>query len=155
MGRRRAALVGELGSELGALLAASRAVMAASAARFHPDLQPAAYQVAAALARHGPSKTGHLAETLGMDKSAVSRLAKSLIEQRLVEAAADPDDGRGTVYRLTDAGSRRLQAADAVKTEAFLARLAHWDAAELAQLVGLLRKFNRPCSAAERARGNR
>lgn len=143
MGRRHAALVGELGDELSALLAASRAVMAASAARFHPDLQPAAYQLAAALARHGPSKAGRLAELLGMDKSAVSRLAKSLSEHRLVKAMADPDDGRGTVYRLTDAGDRRLQAADAIKAEMFLARLAHWDDAELAQLVALLGKFNR------------
>ncbi|QNH22123.1 MarR family protein [Xanthomonas sp. GW] len=143
MGRRHVALVGELGSELSALLAASRAVMAAAATRFHPDLQPAAYQVAAALARHGPTKAGRLAEMLGMDKSAVSRLAKSLSARRLVEAVVDPDDGRGTVYRLTDAGDRRLQAADTVKSEAFLARVEHWSDVELAQLVGLLEKFNR------------
>jgi DNA-binding MarR family transcriptional regulator len=132
-----------LGAELNALLAAWRTVMAASAARFHPDLQPAAFQIAVTLSSRGPAKAGRLAALLGMDKSAVSRLAKSLCDNALAVASADCDDGRATVYSLTDEGIERLQAANAIKSEAYLSRLEGWNAAELSQFANLLKKFNR------------
>jgi DNA-binding MarR family transcriptional regulator len=143
MSKTRTELVTELGSELNALLVASRAVMAASAVRFHPDLQPAAYQLAATLARRGSTKAGRLAERLGMDKSAVSRLAKSLCDNGLAHASTDPDDGRAMVYSLTAAGRNGIQAANAVKSDAFFSRVDGWSNAEIARFIGLLRKFNR------------
>ncbi|WP_204854009.1 MULTISPECIES: MarR family winged helix-turn-helix transcriptional regulator [Rhizobium] len=143
MSKTRTELATELGSELNALLVASRTVMAASAARFHPDLQPAAYQLAAMLASQGPTKAGGLADRLGMDKSAVSRLAKSLCDNGLAHASTDPDDGRAIVYSLTDAGRNGIQAASAVKSDAFFSRMDGWSDAELTLFIGLLRKFNR------------
>ena len=143
MSKRRAELATELGSELNALLVASRTVTAASAARFHPDLQPAAYQLAAMLAGQGSTKAGRLAERLAMDKSAVSRLAKSLCDNGLAHASTDPDDGRSIVYSLTDAGRNGIQAANAVKSDAFFSRTDGWSDAELTLFIGLLRKFNR------------
>jgi DNA-binding MarR family transcriptional regulator len=142
MSRTRAELATELGGEMNALLAASRAVMAASAARFHPDLQPAAYQLAAMLAGLGSTKAGRLAERLGMDKSAVSRLAKSLCDKGLARASTDPDDRRATVYSLTERGHEAMSAANAVKSDAFFLRVDGWSDAELTLFVGLLRKFN-------------
>ena len=143
MGKARTKLARELGRELNALLVASRTVMAASADRFHPDLQPAAYQLATMLADQGSTKAGRLAERLGMDKSAVSRLAKSLCDNGLALASTDPDDGRATVYSLTDAGRNGMQAASAVKSDAFFSRVDGWSDTELALFIGLLRKFNR------------
>lgn len=143
MSKRRAALETELGRELNALLVASRSVLAAAAARFHPEVQPAAYQLATLLAE-GATQPGRLAERLGMDKSAVSRLAKSLCDHGLAGAAPDPDDGRAVVYALTEAGRSRMAAAHGVKSDAFFARVAGWSDADLALLTGLLRKFNHP-----------
>jgi DNA-binding MarR family transcriptional regulator len=143
MSKTRTELTTELGSELNGLLVASRTVMAASAARFHPDLQPAAYQLAAMLAGQGPTKAGRLAERLGMDKSAVSRLAKSLCEKGLAQASTDPDDGRAIVYALTDAGRDGIQAANAVKSHSFFSRVEGWSDAELTLFIDLLRKFKR------------
>lgn len=134
-------LVVALGAELNALLAASRTTMAASAARFHPDLQPAAFQMAVTLSR-GPAKAGRLAAQLGMDKSAVSRLAKSLCDNALALGSADPEDGRAIVYRLTDKGIERLHAANAIKSDAYFDRLEGWSDGELAQFRNLLKKFN-------------
>lgn len=142
MEHSRAALMGALGAELNALLAAFRTVMAASAARFHPDLQPAAFQLAVTLSSRGPLKAWRLAEHLGMDKSAVSRLARSLCEKGLAAASADPEDGRAIVYSLTDEGVARLHAANAIKSDAYTARLAGWSDAELAAFTDLLRRFN-------------
>jgi DNA-binding MarR family transcriptional regulator len=143
MSKTHTELAAELGSELNALLVASRTVMAASAARFHPDLQPAAYQLAAVLAGQGSTKAGRLAERLGMDKSAVSRLAKSLCDKGLAHASTDPDDGRAIVYSLTDAGRNGIQAANAVKSDAFFSRVDGWSDAELTLFIGFLGKFNR------------
>jgi DNA-binding MarR family transcriptional regulator len=143
MSKTHMELATELGSELSALLVASRTVMAASAARFHPDLQPAAYQLATVLASQGSTKAGRLAERLGRDKSAVSRLAKSLCDKGLAHTSTDPDDGRAIVYSLTDAGRNGIQAANAVKSDAFLSRVDGWSNAELTLFIGLLGKFNR------------
>jgi DNA-binding MarR family transcriptional regulator len=135
-------LLTELGAELSALLVASRAVMTASAKRFHPTLQPAAYQLAIALSVHGSLKSGQLAELLDMDKSAISRLAKSLCENGLAQQRIDPEDGRGIVYDLTDEGWSRIQASRAVKSDAFFSRMETWTDTELLQFITLLRKFN-------------
>lgn len=141
MSKGRDDLVTDLGRQMNALLASSRAVTAASANRFHPTLQPAAYQVAATLSAHGTAKAGQLAELLDMDKSAISRLAKSLCENGLAEALADPDDGRATFYRLTAKGSKRLEEANIVKTDAFFSRLTEWRDEELILFTELMRKF--------------
>lgn len=142
MKQNHSELLVALGCELNALLVAFRTVMATSAARFHPDLQPAAYQIAVTLSSRGPAKAGRLAEQLGMDKSAVSRLAKSLCDKGLTTASADPDDGRGIVYSLTDDGVESVHAANAIKSDAYLSRIDGWSNAELGQFIGFLRKFN-------------
>jgi DNA-binding MarR family transcriptional regulator len=143
MSTNHSELLTELGGELNALLVASRAVIAASAARFHPTLQPAAYQLAVTLSAHGPAKAGQLAELLDMDKSAISRLAKSLCENGLTQSAVDPDDGRGIMYGLTDKGWSRVQTSMAAKSDVFFSRLAGWSDADLVLFIRLLRKFNR------------
>jgi DNA-binding MarR family transcriptional regulator len=142
MRKKYAELVTKLGGELNTLLVASRAVMASSAARFHPSLPPAAYQIAVTLSGYGSARASGLADTLGMDKSAVSRLAKSLGDKGLVEALVDPDDGRGVIYSLTDEGRHRIQVASSVKSDAFFSRVEGWSDAELVRFIALLKKFN-------------
>lgn len=136
-------LAAALGGELNTLLVAFRAVMARAATRFHPDLQPAAFQLAVALSgRGGAAKAGRLADQLGMDKSAVSRLAKALCDKGLASAHADPDDGRGIVYALTAEGIARVQAANAIKSTAYASRLEGWSGDDVARFTALLAKFN-------------
>lgn len=143
MAKKRAELATELGRELNTLLVASRAVMAASAEQFHPDIQPAAYQLAVMLSGQGPTKAGRLVELLGMDKSAVSRLTKSLCDNGLADTSVDSGDRRAIVYSLTEDGEKRVQAANSIKSDAFYSRLKRWSDTELLQLINLLRKFNR------------
>ncbi|WP_164901689.1 MarR family winged helix-turn-helix transcriptional regulator [Neorhizobium lilium] len=133
----------DLGGEISALLVASRALSAASAARFHPSVQPAAYQLAVAISAKGSAKAGQLAELLDMDKSAISRLAKSLCEYGLAQSSPDPVDKRSTIYSLTNEGRERLKASNTAKAGAFFGRLEGWSEDELAQFISLLRKFNR------------
>ncbi|MGF9567697.1 winged helix DNA-binding protein [Neorhizobium sp. BT27B] len=144
MEKERSEHLRKLGLELNALLAASRALTAASAERFHPKLQPAAYQIATILSARGSATGRQLSEQLDMDKSAVSRLLKSLCDLELTESASDPDDRRSAIYRLTQEGRLRLEASIEVKAGAFHSRTDGWSEAELIQFTGLLRKFNRP-----------
>lgn len=138
----RTDLILPLGAEINALLAAFRRLMTDSATCFHPDLQPATYQIAVMLSARGPSKAGRIAEQLGMDKSSVSRLVKTLCDHGLAFAAADLGDGRAKVYHLTAAGAEGVRQANAVKSEAFYARLEGWSDDELAEFTRLLRRFN-------------
>ena len=73
MSKTHTELVTELGRELNALLVASRTVIAASAARFRPDLQPAAYQLAAMLAGQGATKAGRLADRLDCGRARIKQ----------------------------------------------------------------------------------
>ncbi|WP_332302800.1 MarR family winged helix-turn-helix transcriptional regulator [Rhizobium sp. GR12] len=132
-----------LGVELNALFAASRAITAASAELFHPKLQPAAYQIATILSARGSATGREVSEQLDMDKSAVSRLLKSLCDLGLTESATDPNDRRSAIYQLTKEGRLRLEASIEVKAGAFYSRTDGWSDAELVQFKELLRKFNR------------
>jgi DNA-binding MarR family transcriptional regulator len=143
MDKARVEHLKELGLELNALLAASRAITTASAERFHPKLQPAAYQIAMILSARGSAKGSQLSELLDMDKSAVSRLLKSLCDLGLTESATDPNDRRSTIYRLTVDGISRVEASIELKAGAFYSRTDGWSDSELTQFKGLLRKFNR------------
>lgn len=94
------------------------------------------------LAARGPSKAGALADGLGMDRSAVSRLAKSLCAAGLASPSPDPEDGRGTLYSLTDRGAANVAAANSAKSEAYFAPIERWSDEELVHFVTLLRTFN-------------
>lgn len=130
-----------LGETLNTLISQSRAVTARAAAIFHGELQPAAFHVASWLGAFGPAKSSVVAEALGMDRSATSRLTRELARLHLVEMQADPTDGRGVVVRLTSEGRRRLDQAMAEKAAAFSARLSDWEDEDIAHLAALLRRL--------------
>ncbi|WP_236710805.1 MarR family winged helix-turn-helix transcriptional regulator [Novosphingobium barchaimii] len=142
MGQDHSDIVAAVGRELSALLVDFRATVNACAEAFDADLQPAAYQVAVLLSARGAAKAGALAGKLAMDKSAVSRLAKSLCGAGLAMATPDPADGRGVLYSLTEKGEAQIRAANLVKVDAYYARIEGWRDQDLAQFAHLLRKFN-------------
>ena len=131
-----------MGAQINDLLVSSRAVLAQSAHRFDADLQPAAFQIAQWLAMHGPANASRVADALGMDKSAISRLAKSLSALRILRSAPDPDDKRGVIHEITPQGRERVAVANQAKTTAFLDKLAGWGTDDLAVFTRLLARFN-------------
>jgi DNA-binding MarR family transcriptional regulator len=89
------------------------------------------------LVRVGPIRQGALAELVHADPSTVSRHVAALIEQGLVQRAADETDGRASRLVVTDAGHRALQQVRDER-EAHLARVtAGWSAEDLATLTTL------------------
>ncbi|KQV65112.1 MarR family transcriptional regulator [Rhizobium sp. Root1220] len=51
-----------------------------------------------------PASPSHVAERLGMTRGAISKLADRLIDKRLVERRANPDDARAQTLSLTQGG---------------------------------------------------
>ncbi len=130
-----------LGEALNALVSQSRAVTAHAAATFHPELQPAAFHIALWLGAFGPAKPSVIAEAIGMDRSATSRLTRDLARLHLIQTQTDPIDGRGVLVCLTLEGRQRLDLAMAEKAAALRDRLSDWEDGDLVRLTALLRRL--------------
>jgi hypothetical protein len=76
---RREQHIRALGAVLNALVSQSRALTAQAAVTFHAELQPAAFHIALWLNAFGPGKPSAVAQAVGMDRSAASRLTRELV----------------------------------------------------------------------------
>jgi DNA-binding MarR family transcriptional regulator len=81
------------------------------------------------------------AETL-LDLSTVSRQVRSLIERGLVERRPDPDDRRGSLLAVSDAGRAAYEYYRRQRDAELAALLEPWPADERADLVRLLARLN-------------
>jgi DNA-binding MarR family transcriptional regulator len=141
-GPSRSDALAELGTELSAMLAAARAFAAETAVLFDPPLSSAAFQIVQWLHGAGPMRSMQIADGLAMDRSALSRVLKQLAPAGLVDAHVDPQDGRATVYMLTEVARARMNDALALKGMRYEQRLAAWSNADICQLTELLRRLN-------------
>jgi len=138
---RREQRIRALGAVLNALVSQSRALTAQAAATFHTDLQPAAFHIALWLNAFGPAKPSAVAQAVGMDRSAASRLTRELVRLGLVATSTDPADRRSTVLSLTVDGRRRMEAAMQAKGATFRQRVASWSDKDLLLCTDLLQKL--------------
>jgi DNA-binding MarR family transcriptional regulator len=130
-----------LGSALNALVSQSRALTAQTAAEFDAELQPAAFHIALWLNAFGPAKPSAVAQAVGMDRSAASRLTRELASHGLIETIIDPTDRRSIVLSLSADGKRRMDAAMHAKGGAFRRRVASWSEDDLLLCTDLLRRL--------------
>jgi len=138
---RREQCIRALGAHQRTLVSQSRALTAQAAAMFHTELQPAAFHIATWLNAFGPAKPSAVAQAVGMDRSAASRLIRDLARLKLVATSTDPADRRSIVLSLTVDGRRRLQAALRTKGTAFQRRVASWSEEDLVLCTDLLRRL--------------
>jgi DNA-binding MarR family transcriptional regulator len=138
---RREQRIRALGAVLNALVSQSRALTAQAAATFHTDLQPAAFHIALWLNAFGPAKPSAVAQAVGMDRSAASRLTRELVRLGLVATSTDPADRRSTVLSLTVDGRRRMEAAMQAKGATFRHRVASWSEEDLLLCTDLLQRL--------------
>jgi DNA-binding MarR family transcriptional regulator len=139
-GRRERSILA-LGAALNALVSQSRALTAQAAATFHTELQPAAFHIALWLNAFGPAKPSTVAQAVGMDRSAASRLARELVRLGLIATSTDPSDRRSIVLSLTVDGRRRLEAAMQAKGATFRQRVASWSEEDLLLCTDLLQRL--------------
>lgn len=114
------------------LFTRARLLWKESAARVHPDLQPAGYKLLGFVARSGTSNAHQLAEAFEMDKSVVSRQVRALEDLGLVVSRPDELDGRQRVLAATSAAHEALQALRVDHAERMRAVLADLTPDELA-----------------------
>src|SRR5882757_5518734 len=136
---RREQRIRALGAALNALVSQSRALTTQAAVAFHAELQPAAFHIALWLNAFGPAKPSAVAQAVGMDRSAASRLIRELVRLELIATSSDPADRRSIVLSLTVDGRRRMEIAMQAKGAAFQARLASWSEEDLELCTDLLR----------------
>lgn len=134
--RRKAEIA--LGTELSALLSATRALSERSAAAFHPGLQPAAFHLARWLHSYGPANPSALAAAVAMDRSSASALIGRMKALGLVESTPDPSDRRAVKVSLTESGHNRVAAALDLRGTEFFARTAGWPIDDIRSLTRLL-----------------
>jgi len=138
---RREQHIRALGAALNALVSQSRVLTAQAAATFHTELQPAAFHIALWLNAFGPAKPSAVAQAVGMDRSAASRLIRELVRLELIATSTDPSDRRSAVLSLTADGRRRIEAAMQAKGAAFRQRIVSWNEKDLALCTSLLRRL--------------
>jgi DNA-binding MarR family transcriptional regulator len=135
--------IGLLERQLMALIDSYRQKYRERAAEFDEALQPAGYRTLMELVFLGPTSPTHLADTLGFDKSVLSRQLNQLEELGHVNRSQNPDDRRAVIISATPAAVTRIQALSEGHRDAFRARLATWNPEDVKELSRLLNELSR------------
>ncbi len=108
----------------------------------HPALTMTDYSILSYLDRSSDATVTETALAFGLNKSTASRQIGGLIERGLISRECNPDDGRVSHLRPSDAGLRVLEQARAELQAAFLARLDGWPDEDIDRFAELLRRYN-------------
>lgn len=97
--------------------------------------------VLALLDKHGRLRLGELSELLDVDLSVTSRHVSYLTKRGLAVREPDPDDRRGRVIGLTQAGADVLSRSQARYADSVSERLHDWSDEDVARLTELLARL--------------
>lgn len=123
---------------------AARRAGRSAAQQFDAELQPATWAVLREVLRVGRVQPHALAETMSMDRSAISRHLKDLRERGLVQAERDEQDARATWVSLTPEAAARAEAVIGTRRRGLHERLDAWDPDDLERFAELLERFADP-----------
>ncbi|MGW5640142.1 MarR family winged helix-turn-helix transcriptional regulator [Streptomyces sp. NPDC003832] len=126
----------------------------ASAGRMHPELSLVSYTLLGHLEESGGCRATDLAAHYALDKSTVSRQVAVLERDGLIGRSVDPDDQRGQLLHLTDAGRRLLGQVTERRREVVRERLTDWPQTDLERFAAYLVRYNAaPGPTADRSAG--
>jgi DNA-binding MarR family transcriptional regulator len=134
--------LGELAVQLRLVFRRGRSLAVRLAAEAAPDLDPAVFSVLMAIARAELTHASDVAEHFGIGKAAVSRQLTALVRRGLVERQVDEDDARAFRLALTAEGLRVVGGANESVRRSLREVFAGWDAADAAQFIDYLSRFN-------------
>jgi DNA-binding MarR family transcriptional regulator len=132
----------QIEQELAKLIRRARRVIRERAREVHPELQPSTYLMLGHIREHGPLRPASMCASFDIDKAAISRQVQHLLELGLVDRTQDPEDGRATLLRLSDEGSRRMADVAAHRRKDLDERLADWSADDLVGFADELARYN-------------
>ncbi|MFB9312673.1 MarR family winged helix-turn-helix transcriptional regulator [Nocardioides plantarum] len=137
----------DLETEVGVLIRRVRRVIGDRARLVHPDLQPASYLILTTIAQGEPVRASAISELFDVDKGAVSRQVKHLVELGLLTHAKDPADARATLLSVTDEGHTRLADVVEHRQKQLGEKLSEWSDDELTSFVSELGRYNAALNA--------
>ncbi|MEV4615091.1 MarR family transcriptional regulator [Kitasatospora sp. NPDC049258] len=111
------------------------------AAQLHPDLSLVTYSMLDLVNERGTCRGADLASHFMLDKSTVSRQVGALERLGLLAREADPEDQRGQLLRLTDAGTQLLAEAYQQRRRSFTKRFETWSDEDMATFAGYLVRY--------------
>jgi DNA-binding MarR family transcriptional regulator len=127
-----------LTSSVSQLVRTGRHVSSRAATQLNGELPSFGWALLVPLERDGDQRCSILALQAGVDVSVASRQIAVLERLGYVERRPDPQDGRASLLRLTEAGAAALASARALRSEWALTALAGWDESEARLLAALL-----------------
>lgn len=132
----------DLEHEVGVLIRRVRRVIVERARSVHPDLQPASYLILMSVAQGEPVRASAIAGLFDVDKGAVSRQVKHLIDLGLLAREQDPADARATLLSVTDEARTRMSDLTEHRRKHLDERLSEWSDDDLAAFVAGLSRYN-------------
>lgn len=134
----RADAVRALEAEFGELINRMRRVLADSAQRVSPGMQPGAYKVFTTIVRRERISQSTLADLLVVDKGQLSRTVRELEQLGLIRRDSDPADGRAVILSATARGVARLHSARRPQEDSLVGALEQWPIEDIRTLTRLL-----------------
>ncbi|HWK29937.1 MAG TPA: MarR family winged helix-turn-helix transcriptional regulator [Solirubrobacter sp.] len=105
------------------------------------DLGSQGFTALAVIHKCAPVRVSAVAEQLSVDLSVASRQVAALVLAGYVVREPDPDDGRASRLRPTEAGTRVLTEAHGHMVASATAALSGWDEGEIAALAASLERL--------------
>ncbi|MDO9455921.1 MarR family winged helix-turn-helix transcriptional regulator [Nocardioides sp.] len=139
----------DLEHEVGVLIRRVRRVIGERARMVHPDLQPASYLILTTVAQEEPLRASAISELFDVDKGAISRQVKHLVDLGLLQHEKDPADARASLLSVTDEARTRMADVVAHRQKELGEKLAGWTDEDLSSFVGELSRYNRALNLVE------
>ncbi|MBE7702047.1 MarR family transcriptional regulator [Oerskovia sp. Sa1BUA8] len=114
----------------------------AMAKRIHPDLDASAYPLLAHIWANPGVRGSDLAQQFGVGRATISRQLARLESVGLVDREVDPEDSRGQVITLTEAGATLLRTTHERRVDSISQALSDWSSEDVAALAGLLHRYS-------------
>lgn len=143
----RADTLRDLETEVGVLIRRVRRVIGDRARLVHPDLQPASYLILTTIAQGEPVRASAISELFDVDKGAVSRQVKHLVDLGLLSHEKDPADARASLLSVTDEARTRLADVVEHRQKQLGEKLSEWSDDELSSFVSELGRYNAALNA--------
>jgi DNA-binding MarR family transcriptional regulator len=123
------------------LVRTGRHISARAAVHSVGELPSFGWALLAPLQRDGDQRCSAVARRAGIDISVASRQLAVLERHGFVERRPDPEDGRASLFRLTEAGAAALAATRSLRRDWAAAALNDWDDDAARLLADLLERL--------------
>jgi DNA-binding MarR family transcriptional regulator len=111
-----------------------------------PELLPGSAAILLTLAMLGEVRQNALADEMFITQSALSRQVGELVSRGYIDRSTDPDDGRASLVRVSEAGQELLRSMRLRRAERLQHALADWTEPDAAAAFDMVAKLSKTLS---------